>query len=207
MDSYVDAAVTFIRENAFWAGPAVAFVAFSEAVPILGILMPGTAFLITVGALMWQGVLDPSWVVAWAVPGAYLGNVISYFMGAYFQDSIPNWRFVRKRPEVLERARAFVVKHGGKSLLVARFFGPLRCSVPLVAGMLSMSPGRFHLYSGLSALVWAPAVLIWGGIMGSVAGALWQLDDDQWLIVAAIAAATCAALWCARARLAPFLRR
>ncbi len=203
MENYLDAAVTFIRENAFWAGPAVAVVAFSEAVPILGILMPGTAFLIAVGALMWEGILDPTWIVIWAVPGAYMGNVVSYFLGAYFQDSIPQWKLVRKRPEILERARAFVVKHGGKSILVARFFGPLRCSVPLVAGMLSMPSGRFHLYSALSALVWAPAVLIWGGIMGGVIGALWQLDDDQWLLVAAIAAATAAVLWYARARLIP----
>lgn len=207
MGGYLDTAITFIRENAFWAGPAVACVTFGESLPFVGILIPATTFLIAVGALIFQGTLDAAWVLLWAIPGAVAGNAASYFLGSRFQNSIPAWKPFRKRPQLLDRARGFVVRHGGKSLLVARFFGPLRCTVPLAAGMLSMPTARFYLCNVLSALVWAPTVLVWGAVVGTVIGMLWKLENPQLAMIAAVAVATAGALWYARARLMPGARR
>src|SRR6202000_727849 len=74
---------------------------------------------------------------------------------------------LRTHPESLEARRRFFIKQGAKSVVLARFIGPLRAIVPVVAGMMGMPPLRFYAINVLSALLWAPAHILPGVVFGA----------------------------------------
>jgi membrane protein DedA with SNARE-associated domain len=112
------------------------------------------------------GVLDPWVLSAWAIPGAALGDAVSYWFGYYFRNSIPKiWPFT-SYPKLLESGRAFFARWGVLSVFLGRFMGPLRAVVPLVAGMMEMPHRAFQIANVTSAIIWAPVVFFQGALMG-----------------------------------------
>ena len=77
-------------------------------------------------------------------------------------------------PDILPRGEAFVNKWGVPSIFIGRFFGPLRASVPLAAGIFEMSYWPFQIANFVSALVWSAALLLFGDVMAKVAEWLWR---------------------------------
>ncbi|MCG7917849.1 MAG: VTT domain-containing protein, partial [Candidatus Thiodiazotropha taylori] len=159
--------LTWIGENPFWAGLSVFLVAFSESVAIVGLLVPGVIAMFGFGALIATGTLEFWPVFWWAVAGAVAGDSLSFWLGRHYQDGLRQiWPFSRY-PETLHRGIRFFEKYGGKSVAIGRFFGPVRAIIPLVAGMMGMTPMRFLLANISSALVWAPAYLLPGIVFGA----------------------------------------
>ncbi|MCG8071240.1 MAG: bifunctional DedA family/phosphatase PAP2 family protein, partial [Candidatus Thiodiazotropha taylori] len=159
--------LTWIGENPFWAGLSVFLVAFSESVAIVGLLVPGVIAMFGFGALIATGTLQFWPVFWWAVAGAVAGDSLSFWLGRHYQDGLRQiWPFSRY-PETLHRGIRFFEKYGGKSVAIGRFFGPVRAIIPLVAGMMGMTPMRFLLANISSALVWAPAYLLPGIVFGA----------------------------------------
>ncbi|MEW8324701.1 MAG: VTT domain-containing protein [Candidatus Thiodiazotropha taylori] len=159
--------LTWIGENPFWAGLSVFIVAFSESVAIVGLLVPGVIAMFGFGALIATGTLQFWPVFWWAVAGAVAGDSLSFWLGRHYQDGLRQiWPFSRY-PETLHRGIRFFEKYGGKSVAIGRFFGPVRAIIPLVAGMMGMTPMRFLLANISSALVWAPAYLLPGIVFGA----------------------------------------
>jgi membrane protein DedA with SNARE-associated domain/membrane-associated phospholipid phosphatase len=157
----------WVSEHTLWAGVLVFFVAFSESVALFGLLVPGVLAMFGFGALIASGALDFWPVFFWAVAGAVTGDGLSYWLGHHYQDQLRGvWPFARY-PATLERGVAFFEKYGGKSVAIGRFFGPVRAIIPLVAGMMGMSPGRFLIANLSSALLWAPAYLLPGIVFGA----------------------------------------
>ncbi|MCU7934240.1 MAG: VTT domain-containing protein [Candidatus Thiodiazotropha sp. (ex Dulcina madagascariensis)] len=157
----------WIGQHTFWAGLAVFLVAFSESVALFGLLVPGVVMMFGFGALIATGILDFWPVFWWAVAGAVAGDGLSFWLGRHFQQRLRGfWPFSR-HPSTLQRGIAFFEKYGGKSVAIGRFFGPVRAIIPLVAGMLGMSPWRFVIANLSSALVWAPAYLLPGIVFGA----------------------------------------
>ena len=145
-----------------WAGLLVALTAFLESLALVGMLVPGAAIMIGAGALVGLGALDfwPVWL--WAVAGAIAGDALSYWLGHHYRARLRAlWPFSR-HPGMLERGEAFFRRHGGKSVVLGRFVGPVRAVVPAVAGMLGMPPREFFAVNVVSALAWAPAYLLPG---------------------------------------------
>ena len=123
--------------------------------------------MFAVGALISAGAIQFWPTFAWAVAGAIVGDVSSYWLGYHFRDRIASiWPFTRYR-STLDQGKAFFAKHGGKSVAFGRFFGPVRAVIPLIAGSMGMQPWRFALANILSALVWAPAYLAPGIVFGA----------------------------------------
>jgi undecaprenyl-diphosphatase len=159
--------VEWIGANPVWAGMAVFFIAFSESVAVFGLLVPGVIAMFSFGALIATGNLDFWPVFWWAVAGAVAGDGLSFWLGSHYQDRLRElWPFSR-HPGTLERGVDFFQRYGGKSVAIGRFFGPVRAIIPLVAGMLGMSPWRFLIANLLSALIWAPAYLLPGIVFGA----------------------------------------
>ncbi|MEN8167485.1 MAG: VTT domain-containing protein [Pseudomonadota bacterium] len=157
----------WVSIHTLWAGVAVFLVAFSESVAILGLLVPGVVLMFGFGALIATGALEFWPVFWWAVAGAVAGDGMSFWLGRHFQAQLRGfWPFSR-HPRTLQRGIDFFQKYGGKSVAIGRFFGPVRAVIPLVAGMLSMPPWRFYVANLLSALVWAPAYLLPGIVLGA----------------------------------------
>jgi membrane protein DedA with SNARE-associated domain/membrane-associated phospholipid phosphatase len=150
-----------------WTLTVVFLAAFLESLAVIGTFIPGSTAMFLAGALAGTGSLSLGWALVWAIAGAIAGDGMSFWIGCRYKDRIVQFWPFRKHPEVLEAGHRFFRKHGAKSVGLARFIGPLRAIVPVVAGMLGMSPLRFYAMNVLSALIWAPAHILPGMLFGA----------------------------------------
>src|SRR5690348_2539538 len=132
---FVHQAVGLIATHKAWAGLTIGALSFGESLVLLGLLVPGTAVLVVIGGFIGAGVIDPWPVVIGAVVGAALGDAVSYYLGVYLgRGALRRWPLDRYR-EAVARARVFFRRYGFAAVFFGRFFGPIRATVPLVAGM------------------------------------------------------------------------
>lgn len=186
MENFVDQCVRLIETHQAWAGLIVGLLAFGESLILIGILLPGTTVLVIVGGLVGAGLISPVPVVLAAIAGAALGDIVSYYLGVKLgRGVVHKWPLNRYRREIA-RARLFFLRYGFAAVFVGRFFGPVRATVPLVAGMMGMNQHRFQLANILSALVWAPAVLGSGWLVAKGAGELIHFDMTTILALTAV---------------------
>lgn len=167
MTELLELLLEWIRSHPIWSGVIVFLVSFAESLAIVGMIVPGVVIMIGAGTLIAAGAAD-FWVIcAWAVAGAIAGDGLSYWLGRRYQAQLrQRWPFSRY-PRSLDRGEQFFRKYGGISVAFARFFGPGRATVPLVAGMLAMPPLAFLAANVGSALLWAPAYLLPGVALGA----------------------------------------
>ena len=167
MDDWARQLVDFLQQHRGWTGPILFATAFGESLCIVNLFVPGTAVLIAAGALIPLGVVDPWTGFLWSVPGAALGDTLSYWIGRRFAPHLPRlWPFTR-HPDMLPRGEAFFRRWGGWSVAIGRWFGPVRAVIPLTAGCLRMAPLPFQIANIGSALVWSPSLLAFGALAGT----------------------------------------
>ena len=168
MEHLVQPTLDFISAHSGWAFPIMFITSFGESFAFLGLLFPGTSILIVAGTLTSAGSLPYLPVLAGAIVGAVLGDSVSYWLGRRYGAGLARvWPFTRN-PALFASGIGFFEKHGGKSVFIGRFFGPVRAVIPLAAGVLRMPSGRFWLANVTSALVWAPTLLFAGDALGKV---------------------------------------
>jgi undecaprenyl-diphosphatase len=163
----IQAALGWIAQHNSWTLAVVFLVALAESLAVVGLAVPGAAAMVAAGAFIALGALEfwPTLLVATA--GAITGDGISFWLGHRYRDRIRSvWPF-RRHPDWLTRGEQFFHRHGGKSVLLGRFVGPVRPIIPVVAGMFGMQPVLFYAINVLSALVWAPAYLLPGMAFGA----------------------------------------
>lgn len=166
MEDLAQPLLEFIQAHASWAVALMFVTAFGESFAFLSLLFPGTTLLIAAGTLMKSGTLPYLPVMVGAVLGAVFGDSVSYWIGRRFGGGIARfWPFTR-HPALLPSGIQFFERHGGKSVFIGRFFGPIRAVIPLAAGIMLMARGRFWLANIASALVWAPMLLFAGDVVG-----------------------------------------
>lgn len=148
---------------------SIALIAFVESLALAGIVVPGVLLLFLVAAL--AGNLSiPLWEVLTAgFIGAALGDGLSFYIGHFFKHSLRQYWPFSRYPKALKLGEDFFSKHGGKSVIIGRFIGPIRPVLPLIAGMLGMSQIRFLSFNIFSALAWAPFYLLPGYLTGNAA--------------------------------------
>ena len=168
MEDLAQPLLDVIRAHSDWAGVVMFVTAFGESFAFLSLLFPGTTVLIAAGTLMSAGALPYGPVLIGAILGAVLGDSVSYWIGRRFGSGIAGvWPFSRN-PDLLPQGIRFFERHGGKSVFIGRFFGPIRAVIPLAAGIMQMARGRFWLANVGSALVWAPMLLLIGDALGKL---------------------------------------
>jgi membrane protein DedA with SNARE-associated domain len=167
MEDFARQLLDFIQTHQHWAIAVMFITAFGESFAFLGLLFPGTSLLIAAGALIKTGSL-PIWpIMIGAVVGATLGDTVSFWIGKRFGGRLAGiWPFTRN-PDLLAAGMQFFHRHGGKSVFIGRFFGPVRAVIPLAAGIMQMSPRLFWLANVTSALVWAPMLLLAGDVIAN----------------------------------------
>jgi undecaprenyl-diphosphatase len=141
--------------------------ALSESLAVVGLIVPGAILMVIFGALIATGHLDFTAVFISAFLGAIAGDGISYWIGKYYQQELKSIWPLSRYPDLIDKGERFFIKHGGKSILLGRFVGPIRPVIPAIAGMMKM-PVRFFLFINiLSALLWAPLYLLPGILLGT----------------------------------------
>ncbi len=170
MEAYVDQIIVFARDNAGWA-PAIMFaLAFGESLAFISLLIPAWGALVALGALIGSSGISfwPVWVAA--ALGAALGDWVSYWIGLKLEYRVQHIWPLSRHPDLIPRGERFMRTWGIAGIFIGRFFGPLRASVPLIAGIFEMPFWRFQIANVLSAFVWAAVLLTLGdGISKAIA--------------------------------------
>ena len=163
----------FVRDHGEWAAPIVFALAFAESLAFISLLVPAWAALVGIGALISSGGINfwPVWIAASV--GAALGDWVSYWIGLKLEYSVQHIWPLSRHPDLIPRGEAFVKKWGIPGIFVGRFFGPLRASVPLVAGIFEMPYWRFQFANFSSAFVWAAVLLTLGDAISRGVRWLW----------------------------------
>jgi membrane protein DedA with SNARE-associated domain len=154
--------VDFVRTNQAWAVPVVFALAFGESLAFNSLFIPAWGALVAIGALISSSQINfwPIWVSASL--GAALGDWVSYWIGLKLERTVVNVWPLSRHPDLIPRGEAFMKKWGMPGIFIGRFFGPLRASVPLIAGIFEMPFWRFQLANFSSAFVWAAVLLTIG---------------------------------------------
>jgi membrane protein DedA with SNARE-associated domain len=162
LEDYTQALVDFIRVHEVWAAPIVGALAFGESLAFISLVLPAWSILLAVGALVsGSGISVWPILVAGAV-GAALGDWLSYWVGLKIGPAVAHMWPLSRHPELIPRGERFVKIWGALAIFVGRFFGPLRASVPLVAGIFEMPFWSFQVANFSSAFVWAAMLLTLG---------------------------------------------
>jgi len=174
MEGYTHDLIAFVRVHQAWAAPLVLVLAFCESLAFISLLVPAWGILVAIGAMMGPGQVNfwPVWA-AGAV-GAALGDWLSYWLGFTFKDRIAAIWPLTRYPDLLPRGAAFVGKWGVLGIFIGRFFGPLRASVPLVAGIFEMPYWRFQFANFTSAFVWSAVLLLVGDVVSRLIEWIWR---------------------------------
>src|SRR4029077_239870 len=168
MEDLTRALVDFVRDHQAWASPIVLVLAFGESLAFMSLVIPAWGALVAIGALI--GVSGISFWPVWIAGGigAGLGDWVSYWFGFKYKEQVAQMGPLSRCPGLLERGEAFVKAWGVPSIFIGRFFGPLRASVPLAAGIFEMPYWQFQVTNFVSAFVWSGALLLFGDVIAEV---------------------------------------
>ncbi|MBN9033944.1 MAG: phosphatase PAP2 family protein [Rhizobiales bacterium] len=165
--SFFSTLTEFIAGHPHFAYAAVLLLALSESVPVIGAVVPGTAVILAISALVPTGVVTLWPLLGAAVAGAILGDGLSFWIGhRYNRNILESWP-INRHPDLVAKSEAFFDRHGDKSVFIARFVPGVRTFIPLIAGVLGVSVSRFYAANILSALVWAPSHILPAVLVGS----------------------------------------
>lgn len=168
LQEYGQNIVQFLIAHPNWGGFITFLIAFSESLAIIGTIIPGSVTMTAVGLLVGTGIMPLGLTLLWAVLGAFLGDLLGYWIGMYYNESLRNmWPF-KKHPGWLDSGERFFQKHGGKSIIIGRFIGPIRSLIPLVAGLLRMPFQKFIFAAIPAATLWAIAYMLPGILIGAL---------------------------------------
>ena len=163
----------FARAHEAWAAPIVGALAFGESLAFISLLIPAWTILIALGALIGQSGLSfwPIWVGG--AVGAALGDWLSYWVGVKLGPAVAHVWPLSRNPGLIPRGERFVAKWGVLAIFIGRFFGPLRASVPLAAGIFLMPYWPFQTVNFISAFVWVAVLLTLGDVVAMIFNLIW----------------------------------
>lgn len=165
--SLLDSIIRVVAEHRDLAYAAVFLFAFLESLPLLGLFVPGSTLIIGASIMVPSGALSLTPLLIAAVLGSVAGDTASFAVGRYYGHRLLSLGPLARRSEVVDRARRFLDRHGGKGILFGRFTPPIRGIVPAVAGITRIGWGRFLVAASLAAVAWAPAHIIPGALIGA----------------------------------------
>jgi membrane-associated protein len=157
-----------ISEYGVWTHLILFLIVFCETGLVVTPFLPGDSLLFAAGTFAALGALDVRLVLLMLIVAAIAGDTLNYWVGAYigpraFRGDI---RFLRK--EYLDRTHAFYEKHGGKTIILARFIPIIRTFAPFVAGVGAMSYPKFILYNVVGAILWVMLFVLGGYFFGNI---------------------------------------
>ena len=141
---------------------------FLETGIVVFAFLPGDSLLFVAGTVAAAGTMSPWGLMIAVILGACLGNTLGFHTGRWLGNKIYDGSISWIDAEKLQKTQIFYEKHGGKTIMLARFVPIVRAFAPLVAGAARMSMTRFELYSGLGACVWAISLIGVGYLFGNI---------------------------------------
>jgi membrane-associated protein len=142
---------------------------FSETGLVFMTFLPGDSLLFVAGAVAAQDVgLNVGVLMVVIIVGAILGNTLNYFIGAWLGRKIYDGSIRWIDPVALNKTHDFYERHGGKTIVIARFVPIVRSFAPLVAGASGMEIHKFQIYNVAGAVLWVLSLVGGGYLFGQV---------------------------------------
>ncbi len=189
---YIQPLTFWIYEHPHLALVITFLISLAESLAIIGSVVPGSVTMTAIGILAGSGVMRIDLTFIAATLGAVAGDGLSYLLGYHYSDRLGNiWPFSRY-PSWLKYGKDFFTRHGGKSVLIGRFVGPLRSIIPVIAGMMHMRHWHFLLANIASAIGWSILYVMPGVLIGAASNDL-SADDATHLFVVILI--VLAAIW------------
>ena len=186
MTDYLSAVTDFIAMHPHYAAWAVFLLAFSEAIPIIGTVVPGSTLIVAISALGIEADISPWLLLVAATFGAIVGDGTSFWLGQRCHRQVLQRWPLDRFPKLVARSEAFFNRYGGASVFLARFTAVVRAFVPLIAGIVQMPARQFYLANILSALVWAPAHVFPGVVFGMLVALAGVRPEQIFLLAVAV---------------------
>ncbi len=158
-----------IAQYGSWVYALLFAVIFVETGVVVMPFLPGDSLLFVAGMLAGGGHMNLYFLMGLLFSAAVLGDAVNYTIGRYFGHKL----FANKdskifRQDYLQKTHAFYEKHGGKTIILARFVPIVRTFAPFVAGMAEMSYQRFLMFNLIGAAVWVVSLLYAGYFLGGI---------------------------------------
>ncbi len=152
-----------------WVYLGLFFIVFAETGLAIGFFLPGDSLLVVAGLFAAAGKLNLAILMVTLFVAAVVGDAVGYFSGKRIGPAI----FSRSKsrffnPKHLLKARSFYEKHGGKTIIIARFVPIVRTFAPIVAGAADMPYRQFVTYNLVGGFAWVVSMLLAGYFLGGV---------------------------------------
>jgi membrane-associated protein len=178
IDTHLDA---IIREYGAWTYAILFLIIFCETGLVVTPFLPGDSLLFAAGTFAARGSLEPFLLCLMLAIAAIAGDTVNYWIGRYLGPRAQKGlRFVKK--EHLDRTHAFYEKHGGKTIVIARFMPIIRTFAPFVAGVGAMEYGRFLMFNVAGGILWICLFVYAGYYFGNIP----VVEENFTLVIMAI---------------------
>lgn len=156
------------QEYGVWVYAILFLIIYCETGLVITPFLPGDSLLFVAGALCGLGALQLEWLAPLLMLAAFSGDNTNYWIGR-----LVGMRLLRRasgliKREHIDKTHAFYEKHGGKTILFARFLPIVRTFAPFVAGIGLMNYRLFVLFSALGALIWIGSLTVAGYFFGNI---------------------------------------
>lgn len=157
-----------ISQYGTWTHFILFLIVFCETGLVITPFLPGDSLLFAAGTFAALGSLDLGLMIVLLIVAAIVGDTVNYWIGSYIGPRAfsGNVRFLKR--EYLERTHAFYEKHGGKTIILARFIPIIRTFAPFVAGVGAMSYPKFLTYNVVGAVLWVGLFVLGGYFFGNI---------------------------------------
>jgi membrane-associated protein len=158
-----------IQAYGLWTYLILFLIIFCETGLVVTPILPGDSLLFAAGAFAALGSLNVWWLFVLLTVAAIAGDTVNYWIGHYVGPRVfhqERVRFLRK--EYLDRTHEFYERHGGKTIIIARFIPIIRTFAPFVAGVGRMSYGRFIAYNVAGGIAWIATFVFGGYYFGNI---------------------------------------
>jgi membrane-associated protein len=160
-------------------------IVFAETGLLVGFFLPGDSLLVTAGLFAAKGDLDIVWLNVTLILAAIVGDAVGYYIGFRAGKALynrPNSFFFRRSH--LIKTHEFYEKHGGKTIIIARFMPIVRTFAPTVAGAAQMTYKKFATYNVVGAILWVMSMTLTGYFLGQMFGE--ALERNIHILVAVV---------------------
>ncbi|MBK6488556.1 MAG: DedA family protein [Gemmatimonadetes bacterium] len=174
---------TLVNWAGVWTYVVLALIIFAETGLVITPFLPGDSLLFATGALAAAtGSLSIGVLFVLLATCAIVGDAVNYWLGSKLGAQAAAGRLPFVRREHIERTHGFYERHGGKTIILARFVPIIRTFAPFVAGAGTMSYRRFAMYNVSGGIVWVGSMLFAGYFFGNIP----VVKDNFSLVVLAI---------------------
>lgn len=174
----------FVDAHGNWVYALLFLIIFVETGLVVMPFLPGDSLLFVVGTMAGAGLMNYPLVMALLLLAAVVGDQVNYSIGRRVGPRVFGWensRWFNRR--AFDQAHAFYERHGGITLVLARFMPFVRTFVPFVAGVAEMSRGKFTLYNVTGGVLWVVGLVTAGYLFGSVPWVQANLSKIIWAMI------------------------